>query len=125
MQPKTGEEWYRQNHKSVNFPEGNLVWFQRCWDEAIKFADGAKNIKQQVQIPEKKFRPLSWEEALPILDNGRIRLIGNKGWRIVLGIMVEFKKFETEDDSYSDVDLKDFEYVLNITDEPKKFEVEI
>jgi hypothetical protein len=43
MQPRTGEEWYRQNCKCVNFPEGNLVWFERCWDEAIKFAKSAKN----------------------------------------------------------------------------------
>lgn len=47
MEPRTGKEYYLQNRKCVGFPEGSLVWFERCWDtaraEALKEAESAIN----------------------------------------------------------------------------------
>ena len=81
------------------------------------------------QIPEPKFRPMTWEEALPILEKAWILYctIGGNNWMRAVSIDLKEKEFFLESGRLclSEYHLRELKYKISISDEPKKFEVEV
>jgi hypothetical protein len=115
------EKWFKKKPIGFfKFNDGMIIYVN----------DGELAYPYWQQIPEKKFRPLSWEEALPILEKAWINNSRDRnGWGKVININLEKKEFLCRQGDYFCLyilkDLKDFVYKFSLTDEPKKFEVEI
>jgi hypothetical protein len=82
-------------------------------------------------IPEPKFRPMTWEEALPILSSAWIRTFVTRDyeedkecWRKVYSIYYELNEFDICGGGRYTYNFEHFEYTYDFK-EIKKFEVEV